>query len=70
MRRSRGWTENLWAFANYLALGEVLAEAGESPGVIVADLDLAKVDEARSMVPSLTHDREYVMPEALRLAGE
>ena len=50
--------------------GEVLAEAGESPGVIVADLDLAKVDEARSMVPSLTHDREYVMPEALRLAGE
>jgi len=50
--------------------GEVLADAGEEPGVIVADLDLAKVDEARSMVPSLTHDRDYAAPEALRLAGE
>ncbi len=50
--------------------GEVLAEAGEEPGVILADLDLAKVDEARSMVPSLTHDRDYAAPEALRLAGE
>ena len=50
--------------------GEVLAEAGEKPGVIVADLDLAEVDEARSMVPALRHDRDYAMPEALRLAGE
>ena len=50
--------------------GEVLAEAGEDPGVVVADLDLSKVDEARSMVPALTHDREFALPEALRLAGE
>ena len=50
--------------------GEVLAEAGEEPGVIVADLDLSKVDEARSMVPALTHDRAFAAPEALRLAGE
>lgn len=50
--------------------GEVLAEAGEEPGVIVADMDLAKVDEARSMVPSLTHDRDYAARDALRLAGE
>lgn len=50
--------------------GEILAEAGEEPGIIVADLDLSKVDEARSMVPSLGHDREFATPEALRLAGE
>lgn len=50
--------------------GEVLAEAGETPGVIVADLDLAKVDEARSMVPALIHDRDFALPETLRLAGE
>jgi len=50
--------------------GEVLAEGGEEPGVIVADLDLSKVDEARSMVPALTHDRAFAAPEALRLAGE
>ena len=39
--------------------GEVLAEAGEKPGVILADLDLDAVDRARSMVPSLDHDRSY-----------
>ncbi len=50
--------------------GEILAEAGETPGVIVADLDLEKVDEARSMVPALRHDREFAPPEMLRLAGE
>ncbi len=37
--------------------GEVLAEAGTEPEVILAEIDLARVDEARSRVPSLTHDR-------------
>ena len=50
--------------------GEILAEADNEPEVIVADLDLSKVDEARSMVPALTHDRAFAAPEALRLAGE
>ena len=50
--------------------GEILAEAGEEPGVIHAELDLGKVDEARAMVPSLAHDREFSPPSALRLAGE
>jgi predicted amidohydrolase len=51
--------------------GEILADAGEEPGVIVADIDLAKVDEARSMVPALRHDRRFSGPEeALRVAGE
>nr|WP_085940137.1 carbon-nitrogen hydrolase family protein [Azospirillum sp. B4] len=43
--------------------GEVVADAGgEAPGVIVADLDLSKVDEARGMVPSLLHDRGFEGP--------
>jgi predicted amidohydrolase len=43
--------------------GEVLADAGgEAPGVLVADLDLSKVDEARGMVPSLLHDRAFEGP--------
>ena len=50
--------------------GEILAEAGETPGVIHAELDLGQIDEARAMVPSLTHDREFSPPPALRLAGE
>lgn len=42
--------------------GEVLGDAGEEPGILVADLDLSKVDEARRMVPSLTHDRSFAGP--------
>ena len=54
--------------------GEVLADAGEAPGVITAEIDLAKVEEARGMVPALRHDREFIKPGpvevAQRLAGE
>ncbi len=42
--------------------GEVLADAGEEPGIILADLDLSKVEEARRMVPSLGHDRTFAGP--------
>jgi predicted amidohydrolase len=50
--------------------GEILAEAAEEPGIILADLDLSRVDEARSMVPSLKHDRGFSPAVPLRLAGE
>jgi deaminated glutathione amidase len=55
--------------------GEVLADGGDEPGVITADIDPAKVAEARSMIPALTHDRRFSGPaaptvEALRAAGE
>ncbi|MBU2583512.1 MAG: carbon-nitrogen hydrolase family protein [Alphaproteobacteria bacterium] len=33
--------------------GEVLAEGGEAPGVITADIDMAKLEEVRDRVPSL-----------------
>jgi len=39
--------------------GEVLADAGEDPGVCFAELDMAEVDAARGRVPSLSHDRTY-----------
>jgi predicted amidohydrolase len=55
--------------------GEVLADAGEEVGFITAELDLAKVGEARSMVPSLQHDRVFAAPQRvgrtpLRAAGD
>ena len=52
--------------------GEVLADGGDLPGVVTAEIDLAKVAEARAMVPALTHDRDFVGPgaEPLRQAGE
>lgn len=42
--------------------GEIVAEAGEEPGYIIADLDMAKVAEVRRSLPSLTHDRSYAGP--------
>jgi predicted amidohydrolase len=42
--------------------GEVLADAGEGVGHVIADLDLDKVAEARRMVPSLGHDRSFDGP--------
>jgi predicted amidohydrolase len=42
--------------------GEVLADGGEAPGVVFADLDLARVDAVRAMLPSLAHDRPFAPP--------
>ena len=39
--------------------GEILAEAGEEPEIIYADIDPAKVDEARAKIPALQHDRAF-----------
>ncbi len=42
--------------------GQVLADAGEDVGVIVADVDTGAVAEARRKVPSLRHDRVFDVP--------
>ncbi len=39
--------------------GEVLADGGEDPGIIYADIDMARVAKIRGMMPSLQHDRSY-----------
>jgi predicted amidohydrolase len=44
--------------------GEIIAEAGEEPGIIMAELDLVKVADARRMLPSLKHDCEFEKPVA------
>ena len=46
--------------------GEILAEAGEEPGVIFADLDLAASEEARARIPAIMHGREF----EIEIAGE
>ncbi len=45
--------------------GEVLADGGEQGGVVIADVDPAKVDDARAMVPALRHDRQLRVPKAV-----
>jgi len=51
--------------------GEVLADAGEGVGIVTAEIDPAKIAEARYMVPSLRHDRAVSQPQSPRkLAAE
>lgn len=42
--------------------GDILADGGDKPGFIIADIDLAQVDNARKMIPSLNHGRQISQP--------
>jgi len=42
--------------------GEILADALEQPGWVMAEIDPRKVAEARKKIPSLEHDRPFAMP--------
>jgi predicted amidohydrolase len=51
--------------------GEILAEAvADEPGFVLADIDPAKVAEARRAVPSLRHDRAFAPPTGRPAAAE
>ena len=39
--------------------GDILADGGEEPGFITAEIDPAEVSKARTTLPSLTHDRAF-----------
>lgn len=43
--------------------GRILGEAGEDPGVIIAEIDVGASDAARAQIPVLQHDREFLRPE-------
>lgn len=53
--------------------GEILAEGGTEPGVVLAKIDPAKVDSVRKNIPSLQHGRRFSLndpkagPEHLHL---
>jgi len=42
--------------------GEILAEGGTEPGVIIAGIDPALAADARGRVPNLRHDRDFQGP--------
>lgn len=48
--------------------GEVIADGGESGGFVIAEVDPAKVDEARTMVPALRHDRPLRSPKPVSVS--
>ena len=43
--------------------GEILAKAdNDAPGIVLATLDMAEVEKARTSVPALRHDRDFDAP--------
>ncbi len=38
--------------------GEVLAEAGREPGIVMADINIKDVQKVRGLIPALKHDRK------------
>jgi predicted amidohydrolase len=45
--------------------GRILAEGGVEPGVVMAEIDLGEVANARSRIPSLQHGRRFEIVEPL-----
>ena len=45
--------------------GRILAEGGTEPGVVMAEIDMAEVSNARSRMPSLQHGRRFEIVEPL-----
>ncbi|MGA7973267.1 MAG: carbon-nitrogen hydrolase family protein [Pseudolabrys sp.] len=45
--------------------GRVLAEGGDAPSVVVAEIDLAEVAKARGRIPSLQHGRRFEIVEPM-----
>jgi predicted amidohydrolase len=42
--------------------GKILAEAGDKPGFITADLNLEEVEKYRQNIPALNNDRDFSLP--------
>ena len=45
--------------------GRILAEGGTEPGVVMAEIDMAEVANARARIPSLQHGRRFEIVEPL-----
>ena len=41
--------------------GDILADGGPEPGIIMAEIDMSKVGLARSRIPALQHDRKIIV---------
>ena len=52
--------------------GEILADAGDMPsGVVMAEIDQSKVTQARTRIPSLSHDKTLTIADgAIQAAAE
>ncbi|MBN4016484.1 carbon-nitrogen hydrolase family protein [Rhodospirillaceae bacterium AH-315-P19] len=49
--------------------GEVLGDGGDHPGIVLAKIDPSKVAAARRKIPSLQHDRSFVLSSKAKPSG-
>ena len=49
--------------------GTVMADGGEAPGIVLAEIDPARVAQARAALPTLANRRFYEGPSSRRAAG-
>jgi len=49
--------------------GRILAEGGTEPGLVMAEIDPARVTEARARIPSLQHGRHFEIVEPMAEAA-
>jgi len=47
--------------------GEIVADGGDQPGIIEAEIDLDVVKKSRNKIPALTHDRAYDIDDSSAL---
>jgi predicted amidohydrolase len=43
--------------------GEILADGGTEPGVIYADIELDRVQQARDRIPALKNERSFTLEQ-------
>jgi predicted amidohydrolase len=43
--------------------GTVVAEGGDAPGIVHAEIDLGAIEKTRARIPALGHDRSFAGPD-------
>ena len=43
--------------------GTVVADGGDTPGVVLAEIDVSITEQARGRIPSLSHDRAMTIDQ-------
>jgi predicted amidohydrolase len=60
---TRHWGRATWGHSMVVdPWGRIEAALGHDPGLLLADIDPARIDEARTRIPALCHDRAFSGP--------
>ena len=48
--------------------GKIIAEGGEAPGILMAEIDLSQVSQARARIPSLSENKDFSLQSGTSVA--